>query len=73
MILGWLATCSEANLLTLGCGEKVHYLLQGAKQDVQDFQNTQTPHWFQLSIFKSQVREEHPRLCDQLVHNSLIG
>ena len=28
---------------------------------------------FQESIFKSQVREECPRVCDKLMHNSLIG
>ena len=27
---------------------------------------------FQQSIFKGQVREEHPRLCDQLMQNSLV-
>ena len=27
---------------------------------------------FQQSIFKGQVREGHPRLCDQLIQNSLV-
>ena len=31
------------------------------------------PEGFWQSIFKSQVREEGRRVCDQLVHNSLIG
>ena len=28
---------------------------------------------FQQSIFKGQMKEGQPRVCDQLVHNSLIG
>ena len=28
---------------------------------------------FQQSIFKGQMREGHPRVFDQFVHNSLIG
>ena len=31
------------------------------------------PEEFQQSIFKSQVREPGRRVCDQHVHNSLIG
>jgi len=31
------------------------------------------PNKFQQSIFKDKVREGRPRVCDQLVHNSLIG
>ena len=31
------------------------------------------PNGFQQSILKGKVREGHPRVCDQLVHNSLIG
>ena len=32
-----------------------------------------TPNGFQENIFKGQVREESCRVCDQLVHSSLIG
>ena len=31
------------------------------------------PDGLQQSIFKDKVREWSPRVCDQLVHNSLIG
>ena len=31
------------------------------------------PSVFQKSTFKGLVREEHPRLYDELVHNSLTG
>ena len=31
------------------------------------------PKGFQQSIFKGQVREERPRVGDQLVHSSVIG
>ena len=31
------------------------------------------PDGFQESIFKGKMREGPPRVCDQLVHNSLIG
>jgi hypothetical protein len=27
--------------------------------------------WFSESIFKDQMREGQPRVCDQLLHNSL--
>ena len=30
-------------------------------------------HGSQQSILEAQVREGHPRVCNQLVHNSLIG
>ena len=35
-------------------------------------QNSELPRGFQQSIFKGQVREGGLRVCDQLVHNSLI-
>ena len=31
------------------------------------------PNGLEQSILKGKVREGHPRDCDQLVHNSLIG
>ena len=34
---------------------------------------TKLPEGFQQSIFKGKVREGYPRVCDCLVHNSLIG
>ena len=30
------------------------------------------PDGFQGSLFKGRVREGHPSVCDQLVHNSLV-
>ena len=35
--------------------------------------NPDLPKGFQQSIFKGQVRDGRPRVCDQLVHNSLTG
>ena len=37
------------------------------------FKNPKLPEVFQQAIFKGKVRERCPRVCDQLVHNSLIG
>ena len=33
----------------------------------------QLPKGFQQNIFKGQVRDGHPRACDRLARNSLIG
>ena len=37
------------------------------------FKKPDLPSGFQQSIFKGQVREGRLRVCDQLMHNSLIG
>ena len=50
-------------------------LLQGnaRRWAAHAFKNPELPEGFQQSIFKSQVLEWCCRVCNQLVHNSLIG
>ena len=49
-------------------------LLQGhARRQVAHALKTGNSGGFQQSIFKSQVREGGCRVCDHLMHNSLIG
>ena len=50
--------------------------IAGTKQGVQTAsakKNPELPEGFKESMFKGQVREGHPRVWDQLLHNSLIG
>ena len=35
-------------------------------------ENPNSPEGFQQNILKGKVKERHPSMCDQLVHNSLI-
>ena len=45
------------------------------KQGVQvaSAQKAEMPDGFQKNSFKDQMREGFPRVCDWLMHNSLIG
>ena len=53
------------------CPEK--HLSQGwARRDGSCSKDPELPEKFWQSIFKGQVREGRPRICDQLVHSSLV-
>ena len=73
--LGPLTLCSQANLLTLDCGEgkySVYYKVPNIGSSKENSQlmliRPKLPDGFQGRVFKDSVRE-----CDQLMHNSLIG
>ena len=54
---------AEKGLLQGPCKEKRWLVLQ----------RLELSHGFQGSVFKGKVREGSCRVCDQLMHNSLIG
>ena len=69
-------THSKANLLTPGCGEGkcTAYCKAPYKESrTANAQKAKLPDGFQPSHCKGKVREGSRRVCDQLVHNSLIG
>ena len=71
-----LLECSKANLLTLGCGEgNCNVYCKAPRKETRwlVLKAPQLPGGFKESLFKGKVREWCPRVCDQLVHNSLIG
>lgn len=76
--LTWVLSprCSKASLLTLGCGEEQCSFCcrcQTRSPGQLMLKTTDLPKEFQQSTFKSQMREAHPRVCDQLVYSSMIG
>ena len=71
-----LPTCSKGNLMTLDCGEGKFSVCSKApykEPGTSSAPNMRAPQWVSAKHFKDSVREGHPRVCDQLVHNSLIG
>ena len=67
---------SKANLLIPVCGEgeySVYFKEPNKKSGAAIVQRTRTLRRASESIFKVKVMEGSPEVCDQLVHNSLIG
>lgn len=61
-------TSSKANLLKPSCGEGKCSIYQQTPNKESETAKTPTlPAGFQKCIFKGQVREEGPRVCDQLI------
>ena len=59
-----------------GCGEgmcSVYCKIPDKSSEQLMLRKPELPNGFQGNIFKFQVREGNPRICDQLVHNSLTG
>lgn len=68
--------CIKANLPTLVCGEgKCHVICKVINKEFRtgSAQKVKLLYGFQPSIFKVQMREAHPSICDQLIPSSLIG
>lgn len=67
---------SKAHLVPPGGGEGSAAFIVGAKQGLSGQllpPNPKLSDRVQDSIFEGQVTQGHPRVCDQLVHSSLIG
>ena len=70
----WLSGYSKGNLLTPGCGEgKCSVYRVNVEDGWLVFETPQTSWGFEQNIPKGQVRVSGLRVCDQLVHSSLIS
>lgn len=66
---------SKASLLTPGCSEVkcgVYCRCRTRSLAQLVLKKTPTPQWVLARHFKGKVREGQPRVCDELVHSSLI-
>lgn len=67
---------SKVDLLMEACSEakcSVYCKISDQSSGQLMLRKPELPSGFQGDIFKVQVRKGSPRICDQLVHNSLTG